>query len=216
MVAALYVRSDSIYKSMGCDAWDIERDARKYNGPFPVIAHPPCGSWGRLRMVSKASQTEKDCAIIAVSQVRRFGGVLEHPEGSTLWKSLGLPKGNEVDKFGGWTLSVDQHWWGHKARKRTWLYIVGISQRDIPPFSPSFTTPTHVIERSQRMRKKNIRKLVLPHGLRNSTPPQFAAWLIELASSCRIGLSYLPQLGRHHQTNGIPATYTDGHYFERF
>lgn len=41
-VATLFVRSDSIYKSLpGVDAWDISRDARKWPGGCPVVAHPP-------------------------------------------------------------------------------------------------------------------------------------------------------------------------------
>lgn len=34
-VAALFVRGDSVYKAMtGVDAWDIERDAMLYRGPY--------------------------------------------------------------------------------------------------------------------------------------------------------------------------------------
>jgi hypothetical protein len=49
-VAALYVDPRGPYASMpGVDPWDVERDARTYAGPYPVVAHPPCGSWGRFR-----------------------------------------------------------------------------------------------------------------------------------------------------------------------
>jgi len=42
-VAVLFARADSIYKSLpDCDVYDIERDARTYDGPWPVVAHPPC------------------------------------------------------------------------------------------------------------------------------------------------------------------------------
>jgi hypothetical protein len=42
-VAALFVETDGCYFNLpSVDPWDIERDARKYTGPHPVIAHPPC------------------------------------------------------------------------------------------------------------------------------------------------------------------------------
>ena len=46
-VAILFARSDSYYKTLPeCDVWDIERDARKWPGGAPVVAHPPCRAWG--------------------------------------------------------------------------------------------------------------------------------------------------------------------------
>ena len=84
-MAALFVRADSIYKTLpGVDAYDIERDARTYDGPWPVVAHPPCRAWGRLRTFAKPRPDERNLARLAVALVREFGGVLEHPENSTL------------------------------------------------------------------------------------------------------------------------------------
>lgn len=54
-VAALFVRRDSVYKTMSCvDAFDFDRDALTFAGGMPVVAHPPCRSWGRLRQFAKA------------------------------------------------------------------------------------------------------------------------------------------------------------------
>lgn len=41
-VAALYVEADGPYSRVeGVDLWPESRDARKYAGPHPVVAHPP-------------------------------------------------------------------------------------------------------------------------------------------------------------------------------
>lgn len=59
-VAVLFARADSHYKAIdGCDVWDIERDARKWPGGAPVVAHPPCRAWG------KASYFKQACANLA-------------------------------------------------------------------------------------------------------------------------------------------------------
>lgn len=49
-VAVLFARQDSTYKALsGVDVYDIDRDARTFQGGMPVVAHPPCRAWGRLR-----------------------------------------------------------------------------------------------------------------------------------------------------------------------
>jgi hypothetical protein len=54
-VAALYVERDGAYWNMpDVDAWDEQRDARLYNGPYPVVAHPPCQRWGAMAAVNFA------------------------------------------------------------------------------------------------------------------------------------------------------------------
>ncbi|WP_202122885.1 hypothetical protein, partial [Escherichia coli] len=76
-IAVLFARVDSNYKAMPeCDVFDIERDARTFAGGMPVVAHPPCRAWGRLRKFAKPRPDEKALALFAVAQVRAFGGVL--------------------------------------------------------------------------------------------------------------------------------------------
>lgn len=143
-VAVLFARADSIYKTLpGTDVWDIERNARLWPGGAPVVAHPPCRAWGRLRQFAKPRKGERQLAIWSVRQVRRFGGVLEHPVGSLLWKKAGLPPPGQTDRYGGWTLPIHQNWWGHRAEKATLLYIVGCPPGETPPFrSGSARQPT--------------------------------------------------------------------------
>ena len=120
-VAILFARVDSVYKSIpGCDVWDAERDARKWPGGSPVVAHPPCRLWGRLRHFANVVPGEKELATWAVEKVREYGGVLEHPHGSLLWRVMNLPRLGARDEWGGWTAALPQFWLGHKAEKASW------------------------------------------------------------------------------------------------
>ena len=48
-IAALYVETGGCYFGLpDVDPWDEIRDARLYEGPWPVVAHPPCQRWGRF------------------------------------------------------------------------------------------------------------------------------------------------------------------------
>lgn len=180
-VAVLFARADSVYKTLpGCDVWDIDRDARKWPGGYPVVAHPPCRAWGRLRHFAKPRSDEKGLALWAVKQVRSFGGVLEHPAASTLWPTAGLPLPGERDEFGGWTLPVYQHWWGHRAEKSTLLYIVGCNPADIPEMPYRIDEPTHVVQ----SRKREGSRPHITKAEREHTPIALAIWLCELARRC--------------------------------
>ncbi|PZU51886.1 MAG: hypothetical protein DI561_15030 [Thauera sp.] len=186
-VAVLFARQDSVYKSFdGVDVFDIDRDARTWPGGTPCIAHPPCRAWGSLRHFAKPRPDEKVLALFAVDQVRRWGGVLEHPAASTLWPVAGLPEPGQFDEFGGWTLPIDQDWFGHRAEKRTKLYIVGCAPRSIPPIMFKLEEPTHVVSPSSRIRKgMPAYRPQLRKAEREHTPPDLARWLVDLASRCR-------------------------------
>lgn len=170
-VSVLFARHDSCYTDLAADVWDMRRDARNYVGANPVVCHPPCRGWGRLRKLAKPRPDEKALALFAVKQVRRCGGVLEHPWGSTLWPAAGLPHPGMVDAWGGWTLLIDQGWWGHPAPKPTYLYIVGI-ERDA------------IGELPVQLHRAAGRTLDLSPADRERTPPRLAAWLVDLASRC--------------------------------
>lgn len=188
-VAALYVdMKRGPYANMKWVVpWGLPRDAREYAGPWPVVAHPSCAPWGKFAWRSSVKDSpdgERSCALVAVEQVRRFGGVLEHPQGSRLWKVAGLPPPGETDEFGGYTLAVRQVDWGHKAEKRTWLYVVGVPPDRLPPM-PARREPTHVIE-SYAGAQKHLNVLPrLPKSQRHLTPPAFAEWLVEVARRSR-------------------------------
>ena len=189
-IAVLFARADSGYKTLpGCDVWDISRDARTWPGGCPVVAHPPCRAWGKLSYFAKPRPDEKDLAIFAVAQVREFGGVLEHPKDSKLWPACRLPRPLQVDAWGGWTLPISQHWWGHRAEKMTWLYIVGVGPRAMPVIPLHLGHATHVITQSRVRRKDGTR---LSRGMpgwrpevtrpeREHTPRALAEWLVEVA-----------------------------------
>ena len=184
-VAVLFARTDSVYKSLpGCDVYDLERDALTWPGGCPVVAHPPCRAWGRLRAFAKPRDGEKSLAIWAIEKVRAWGGVLEHPWGSSLWDGrLPLP-GEAADRYGGWTLPLCQFWFGHRAEKATWLYIVGVPADSIS--LPLVLGPAPRVIASSRKRKAGRTRIEVTKREREATPPAFAEWLCELARRSRI------------------------------
>ncbi len=142
-VAALYVDPAGVYAGLpDVEVWDEARDARLYDGPWPVVAHPPCQRWCRF-----AKGVEKQWGYrvgddsgtfeAALNAVRRFGGVLEHPADSLAWAQFGLPKPQSTQ---GWTASltdggascyVEQGRYGLPMRKATWLYAYGVDLTDL-------------------------------------------------------------------------------------
>ena len=148
MIAALFVHRDGVYYGIrDVDPWPEDRDARLYPGPHPVVAHPPCARWCRLaamvearaarepRRYRKKSYRRGDdggCFDSALSSVRRWGGVLEHPAYSDAWARFALPippvEGWQRGVCGGWAAHVEQGRYGHPAKKATWLYAYGVTR----------------------------------------------------------------------------------------
>jgi hypothetical protein len=201
-VAALFVETRGPYVNLdGIDPWDKERDARKYEGPWPVIAHPPCERWGRYAKggpsvkIPRKIGDDEGCFASALESVRRFGGVLEHPADSHAWKWFGLqkpdPKGGwyVADEFGGFSCRVDQGNYGHRARKATWLYAC---KTELPELNWKRAKSTvkldagyHSKEERQRAKETGTVR-VARMGTREQklTPVPFRDLLISIARSC--------------------------------
>ena len=132
--AALFVREDSAYKRRkDWDCFDIKRDARSFNGGKPCVCHPPCRAWGLLsHMAFNVRPDEKQLALFSIEQVRKNGGIIEHPSGSRLFKQHLPDAGMFPDEFGGFTIKIDQFDFGHVAHKETKLYICGIKLSELP------------------------------------------------------------------------------------
>lgn len=190
MVAALYVDPRGPYPSMpNVDCWDEQRDAKQYAGPHPVVAHPPCGPWGKLRHM--CWKQDASCGPAAVEAVRQFGGVLEHPAESLLFREMRMPYPGELpDEYGGTTTALEQVSWGHVARKRTWIYTVGVPRELVASTLRTGGTPTHWVSGAHWTKK--VRGRAMPEGIKvassqqaRRTPPAFAEWLVSLARSVR-------------------------------
>lgn len=201
MIAALFVETDGVYfNRLGVDAWDEQRDARKYAGPFPVVAHPPCQRWGRFWHGSTAKPhqfamgDDGGCFSAALASVRKFGGILEHPADSHAWDWFGLRKppraGGWVaaDDFGGFTCCVEQGHYGHISRKSTWLYAVGCELPELRWGSSGQRIHPVALERYGYEKARRIGMMAMVGGkdktkIRNATPSEFADLLIRIAES---------------------------------
>lgn len=202
MIAALFIESGGCYTALPhVDAWDIARDARGYSGPHPVVAHPPCQRWGKYwhGAPNAPHQFRKGedhgCFGVALTAVRNYGGVLEHPAHSHAWAWFGLSKPpangwGKADEFGGMTCYVEQGHYGHLSRKGTWLYAVGCPRTELI-WGPSEQRIHPVaLARYGYEKARRIGMMAMIGGkdktrIRNATPPAFRDALIALAEHSR-------------------------------
>lgn len=207
-IVALFVDRKGPYSKLlgreNCFAGEDDHwpdDARAYVGDEPVVCHPPCQLWTNLACVNykrygkqipawKPGGDDDGCFASALANVRRCGGVLEHPAGSHAWAHYGLLSPIGIDRGPGswykdapsyepwdcqeyWVCEVWQSAYGHKARKRTWLLYCGAR----PPFKLDWTRKpgTHQCGWFDRARP------TLSKVEASRTPVRFAKELIRLA-----------------------------------
>ena len=201
MIAALFVETDGCYFNLdNVDPWDIDKDARNYSGPHPVIAHPPCERWGRFWHGStrKPHQYRKGedggCFSSALTAVRNYGGVIEHPAASHAWRWFGLKPPKKMkgwtmaDDFGGYTCCVDQGNYGHFAKKPTWLYAVLKHYPNLDWEDKGQILPKSMIERYGYKKARRIGMVAMVGGkdkkkIRNRTPEKFRDLLISMVET---------------------------------
>ena len=204
MIAALYVETNGCYFGLpSIDPWDEQRNAKLYDGPHPVIAHPPCQRWGKMWMgspsyvartgIRKKKGDDEGCFAAALASVRKFGGVLEHPYGSHAWPHFGLSKPSrkggwiKADEFGGLTCCVEQGRYGHWMRKPTLLLYYGkatppeLDWGVSAPNYPQWAIDRYGIERVKRMGEIAFKGGGTDSTHRIATPDKFKELLIALA-----------------------------------
>lgn len=193
-VAALFVEKDGAYFGLpNVDPWDETRDARLYEGPWPVVAHPPCARWSRLARFCEVRHGLKvgedgGCFEAALHAVRKWGGVIEHPAFSKAWAHFDLPRPDT--KYAGWMLGTDggascyveQGRYGHVVKKATWLYAYGVH---LPELRWGYTPDSRgTISTNQDWRGGMDKwRDATGYAAANATPPDFRAALLGMARS---------------------------------
>jgi hypothetical protein len=147
-----------------------------------------------LARTSKAKKKGDDagCFAAALSAVRTWGGVLEHPADSHAWRAYGLPPPKLVgwwrDITGGWCARVEQGHYGHRARKATWLYAVGVA---LPALKWGASAAAGRLDdgfHSTEERRRAVRTGVcqrLSKRQRAATPIEFRDLLLSIARTAR-------------------------------
>lgn len=197
MIAALYVEKNGCYYGLpDVDPWDIERDARLYLGDMPVVAHPPCERWGRFAEGSMTKKTETagddgGCFFAALHSVIRCGGVLEHPAHSKAWDAFGIPKPPKAGwlhiQGSMWTCEVEQGHYGHKARKKTWLFVVGPKPPELIWGPSEQRLPEkRLAERGYESARRCGIIANMSSRQRQRTPPEFRDLLLTIARAAHV------------------------------
>lgn len=199
-IAALFVATGGVYFGVpDVEPWDVSRDARTYPGTHPVVAHPPCHLWvnfaalnfkrygGEHNRPAWQGGSDGGCFASALASVRRWGGVLEHPAFTNAYAFYGLPRPtrpgwNVVPDTGcrDWVCEVWQSAYGHRARKRTWLFYASTVR---PPFDLDWSRNpgTHQVGWFDRIKPTLSKKDAM------ATPTAFRERLIALARHAEEG-----------------------------
>jgi hypothetical protein len=172
-IAALFVSGRSIYKHLpNVEAYDSKRNALTFDANCPGIFHPPCRCWSH-NLRTQAKPTDRTAEMYlgrwAVETIHKCGGVLEHPARSHLFEEMNLPMPNEPAKLG-FTIYIEQSWFGFTTKKATWLYVVGVPIARIkqPMFKLTCANSPGA-----------------SHAERSRTMPALAKWLCEIARSVK-------------------------------
>jgi len=202
-IAALFVVTGGNYFNIPhVDPYDVHRDARTYEGPYSVVAHPPCQLWVNFAALNykryggehNLPGNDRGAFSSALVSVRTYGGVMEHPAFTNAWDAHSLPRptGKRGEPIIGWICTgrtfnrmdeyvceVWQSAYGHRARKRTWLYYVGSS-------------PPHNLRWQREPGDAQVGwfdriKPTLSKKEASATPVEFRDELIRLAMSARDG-----------------------------
>lgn len=206
-VAALFVETDGCYYGLpDVDPWDEARDARRYAGPWPVVAHPPCQRWGKLwagqpLWIKRTGERKRKgddggCFEAALTAARTWGGIIEHPWGSHAWPHFGLntpARGGgwiTANSHGGWTCCVEQGRYGHHARKPTLLLAYGVELPELHWGESEASLDPAMVERLGLERAKRRGEVASKGGGTDSsprigTPPAFRDLLLSIARTAR-------------------------------
>ncbi len=193
-VSALFVRPDGPYPRLVDDWWDVDRDATKYAGPNAVVAHPPCKRWGRFWWADGSKGPGNDGGLFAsaLENLRRWGGVLEHPEASHAWRTFDIPSPpmgggwmRSILQPNEWTTCVPQRNYGHRARKLTWLIYVGGPRPPLLNWSRPAAPEVYLCPPGRRAGGHPGDTSVerMRHREREVTPEPFARLLISIAEA---------------------------------
>lgn len=197
-VAALFVDPAGCYAGLeGVDVWGEARDARLYTGTDPVVGHPPCARWCRLAGLVEARWGHKrgedgGCFASCLANVRRVGGVLEHPAYSDAWVAhdLNAPATGgcweTADFLGGWTCYVEQHRYGHVAKKATWLYAFGVELPSLRWGSVLDRDSTAWVSWCGNNTRGRGERPRVGKAAAAATPPEFRDALLAMARTARV------------------------------
>lgn len=196
MISALFVETNGCYFGIdGVDPWDINRDARLYDGANPIVAHPPCQRWGKFAKGSMTKQIydvgdDGGCFESALSCLKRCGGVLEHPASSKAWAAFKIKRPDKRgwafdDTHGLWVGEVEQGHYGHRARKKTWLLVCGPKPPELiwGP-SPQRLPEKRLAERGYKSARRCGIVACMSSKQRQRTPVEFRDLLLGIAARC--------------------------------